>query len=126
MSRALKESTAQTITGLMVIIAIVGLVGGIAKQESNPGHVQTAINSQQQVTELSYHGQNGVNALTLLKKYAQITTKHYSFGDFVVSIDGTVGNGPKYWTLYVNNKQSDVGASDYITKNDDTITWKLQ
>jgi hypothetical protein len=44
----------------------------------------------------------------------------------VTSIDGTFGNGPKYWTFYVNGKQADVGASSYVTKSSDNIMWKLQ
>jgi hypothetical protein len=62
----------------------------------------------------------------LLEKHATIQAKHYSFGYFVTSIDGVVGNGPKYWTFYVNGKEASVGASSYVTKNSDRINWKLQ
>jgi hypothetical protein len=67
-----------------------------------------------------------VNAFVLLKKYALVQAKHYSFGYFVSSINGVAGNGPKYWTLFVNGKESSVGASSYITKSSDKITWKLE
>ncbi|MGH7234405.1 MAG: DUF4430 domain-containing protein, partial [Candidatus Saccharimonadales bacterium] len=32
----------------------------------------------------------------------------------------------KYWTFYVNGKEASVGASSYVTKNSDRLTWKLQ
>ena len=111
---------------VIIVVALAGVGGGIWAYSNNPGNVHTTLNSQKQTTQISYQGQNGVNALTLLKKYATVKTKHYSFGDMVTSIDGTVGNGPKYWTFYVNNKEASVGAGSYTTKNSDTITWKLQ
>jgi hypothetical protein len=55
-------------------------------------------------TQISYQGQDGRDALSLLKQHAEVKTKHYSFGDQVVSINGVSGNGPKYWTFYVNGK----------------------
>jgi len=118
-------------TKIFIIAAII-VVGGAAGGSwalvvNSPSHkVQTVTNVAHQITQITYHGQNGVNALTLLKKHAHVQTKHYSFGDMVTSIDGTPGNGPKYWTFYVNGKEANVGAGSYTTKNSDTITWKLQ
>jgi hypothetical protein len=112
------------ILAAIVIIVAVGL--GVYVQTKNSGDVQTLTNSQHQITQISYKGTNNVNAYVLLKKYAVVQAKHYSFGYFVTSINGVAGNGPKYWTMYVNGKESNVGASDYITKDSDTITWKLQ
>jgi uncharacterized protein DUF4430 len=113
---------------LVIVIAVAGIGAGVLAYVANsPSHkVQVVANAQHQTVQLSYKGQNGVDALTLLKKHAAVQTKHYSFGDFVTAINGSVGNGPKYWTFYVNGKESNVGASSYSTKNGDTITWKLQ
>jgi len=108
----------------VIIIVATGL--GIYVQNKDTGHVQTVTNSQQQITQISYDGKNGVDAYTLLKSYASVQAKHYSFGYFVTAIDDVKGSGPKYWTFYVNGKESNVGASSYITKNSDKITWKLQ
>jgi len=55
-----------------------------------------------------------------------VQTKHYSFGDMVVSVNGTPGTGPKYWTFYINGKMAEVGAGSYTTKASDVISWKLQ
>ncbi len=112
---------------IAALVVVIGAGAGIGVYEQDQsGHVKTVTNSQHQLTRISYSGKNGVNAFSLLQKYAKVQSKHYSFGEFVTSINGEAGNGPKYWTLYVNGKQATVGASAYITKNSDTVTWKLQ
>ena len=108
------------------VIAALGL-GSWAYVANSPSHkVDVVTNVQHQITQLSYKGQAGQNALTLLKKHATIATKHYSFGDMVTSIDGMKGAGPKYWTFYVNGKMAEVGAGSYVTKAGDTLMWRLQ
>jgi hypothetical protein len=110
----------------IAIIIIAGVSIGIYAHDINSGQVQLTANSQHQLTEISYDGKNGENAYTLLKKYADVQAKHYSFGYFVTSINGVPGNGPKYWTFFVNGKESSVGASSYTTKSSDKISWKLE
>lgn len=123
MSRAAILKT--TIISAVVATAI-GL-GTWAYVGNLPSHKVTAIvDARNKVTELSYKGQEGRDALALLRQHAKVATKHYSFGDQVVSINGTEGSGPKYWTFYINGKMAEVGANSYITKNSDTLTWKLQ
>ena len=111
---------------LPVFILVFGAGVAIWSHGVNPDHVQVVKNSQSQTTEISYKGETGKGALTLLKTHAQVQVKHYSFGDLVVSINGSAGNGPKYWTFYINGKEAQVGAGAYITKNNDTLSWKLQ
>ena len=110
----------------ILLVMVAGFGVGLWVHETNASHVQTVTNARHQITQISYRGEAGVNALALLKTHAQVATKHYSFGDFVTSIDGVKGNGPKYWTFYVNHKESNTGAGAYITKTSDTLTWKLQ
>jgi len=112
---------------ILAAVIVVASLGAWAYVGNLPSHRVSAVtNTAHQVTQISYQGQNGVNALALLKKHAAVTTKHYSFGDMVSSIDGTSGNGPRYWTFYLNGKEASVGAGSYVTKNSDHITWKLQ
>jgi hypothetical protein len=125
MSRVAQVLKSKVIITLAVIIVMAGVGLGIYSQ-NNSGQVQTTTNSQHQLTQISYDGKNGVNAFTLLKKYARVQAKHYSFGYFVTSINDAAGNGPKYWTFFVNGKEASVGASSYITKSSDKITWKLE
>lgn len=109
-----------------VIIAALGF-GGWAYVANSPSHKVIAVtNAQHQLTQLSYRGHSGQNALALLKKHADVQTKHYSFGDLVTTINGIKGAGPKYWTFYVNGKMAQVGAGSYTTKSTDTLMWKLQ
>jgi hypothetical protein len=117
-------------TKLLLLIAAILIVGGsigiAAYIHNQTNGARTVTNAQHQLSQISYNGQNGVNAYVLLKKYATVQAKQYSFGIFVSAINGVVGDGPKYWTLYVNGKMSNVGASSYITKNSDKLTWELQ
>ncbi len=108
---------------LVPLVIIGGVVGAVTSHSASPAHV---VKQQTQTVDISYPGQSGKNALDLLKKYASVETKHYSFGDQVISINGTPGKGPKYWSFYVNGKLSNVGASTYVTKSSDKIEWKLQ
>ena len=111
---------------VVVLIAALGL-GGWAYIANSPSHkVDVVTNAQHQLTQLSYKGQSGQNALALLKKHATVATKHYSFGDMVTSVNGVNGTGPKYWTFYINGKMAEVGAGSYVTKNGDTLMWRLQ
>src|ERR1039458_7583105 len=114
MSRVAQKTQAKVVS--LVVLGVLLVVGGgsWAVIGNSTGHkVQTTVNAQQQITYISYHGQNGQNALSLLKKHAQVQTKHYSFGDEVIVIDGSKGTGPKYWTFYINGKEADVGAGAY-------------
>jgi hypothetical protein len=114
------------LTSVAVIVLLAGAGTALYVHDKNSGGVQTTTNSQHQLTQISYDGKNGVNAFVLLKKYAVVQAKHYSFGYLVTSINGVAGNGPKYWTFFVNGKEASVGASSYITKSSDTITWRLE
>lgn len=117
---------AKIVTLAAAVIVVVGL-GTWVYASNLPSHkVSTIVNAAHQTTQISYQGQDGFNALALLKKHASVVTKHYSFGDMVSSIDGTPGNGPKYWTFYINGKEASVGAGSYVTKNGDHLMWKLQ
>jgi len=126
MSRPTHRPNIKIIVASVVALAAIG-GGSWAYVSNSPSHKVTAVvNAQHQLTQLSYQGQQGQNALQLLKKHATVQTKRYSFGDLVTAINNVAGNGPKYWTFYVNGKQASVGAGAYATKNSDLIMWKLQ
>lgn len=126
MGRTAQLLKSNVIAIVAFVVLLSGVAGGAWYHHVHANHLQTVTNSQHQLTEVSYHGENGGNALTLLKKYAHVQTKHYSFGDMVTSINGVSGNGPKYWTFYVNGKEASVGAGSYTTKSSDIVTWRLQ
>lgn len=120
---------ARTLQKPIVIFAVVGLaiVGFGTQLGYNHYHQAATVTTENtKTTYVRYDGVAGQNALDLLKKYTTVQTKHYSFGDQVTSINGTEGNGPKYWSFYLNGKLADVGAGSYTTKDGDKIEWKLQ
>jgi len=125
MSRVAQQIKAKILI-LPVLILVFGAGVAIWSHGVNPDQVHVTKNAKSQTTEISYKGETGVDALTLLKQHAQVQTKHYSFGNLVTAINGTAGNGPKYWTFYINGKEAQVGAGAYITKNSDILDWKLQ
>jgi hypothetical protein len=59
----------------------------------------------------------------------QMSAKNYpGMGYFVEEING-VKNNPTantYWFMYVNDQSAQVGASQYILKPNDIITWKYE
>ena len=126
MSRVALTKPIKIVVAAVIAVALLGGGAGAYIVNASAHQVNTVTNAQHQLTEISYHGQQGVDALTLLKQHATVTVKHYSFGDLVTSINGSAGNGPKYWILYINDKESQVGAGAYTTKDGDTLKWKLQ
>ena len=115
---------------IVVIIAVIGIIFAF-KQKTvlAPTRSDDQSNLQQQApastTTIEYQGQDGKTAFDLLKATHTLETKHYSFGDMVVSIDGITPDAQHFWALYVNGSMSQVGASDYVTKSTDKIKWQL-
>lgn len=81
----------------------------------------------QTAEHVSYRGQDGKNALDLLKAGHEVEVKVYSgIGEFVDGIDGLKSDAQHFWSFYVNGKQATVGAGSYITKAADVIEWKFE
>jgi hypothetical protein len=49
-----------------------------------------------------------------------------SLGVFVEKINGVKGESGKYWIYYVNDKQAQVGVSNYVLKEGDIISWRQE
>jgi hypothetical protein len=112
---------------IIVVIALFGVVYAFTRTAKAP-----ITDTQQQASQnvaangVSYAGMDGRNALDLLKVFHKVDTKDTSFGPMIVGIDGVTPDSTHYWAFYVNGKLADVGANSYITKNSDTIEWKLE
>ena len=118
---------------LTVAVIVAGSAGAWSAQVNHQNEIknqaaiaQAAAKAAEPKTDYTYKGVEGKTALDLLKAQQKVTVKTFSFGDQVISINGLEGNGPKYWTFYVNGKMADVGAGAYQTKASDTIEWKLE
>lgn len=79
----------------------------------------------QEVQTLTYRGETGKDALTILKEKA---TVEQSTSGLVTSINGRKAQDSKheYWAFYINGKLADVGPAAYETKPSDTILWKIE
>lgn len=96
----------------------------INKNTTNNVEIKDEKNSAN--NEISYKGKTNTTALSLLEKNAEIKTSGSGKNAFVTTINGVTAN-PKnqYWAFYINGKSATVGAGSYITKDSDTIIWKL-
>jgi hypothetical protein len=123
-------------TIIALVVALIGTTGLVvalhtpnAKVTVTP-HQQQAQSEQPKpapATRISYKGEDGKNALDLLKQHVHVTTKQSSYGEYVDSINGVQGGtGGKYWAFYVNGAQAPVGAGSYTTKSGDNIEWKFE
>lgn len=87
---------------------------------------ERSIEKLAQTCEITYQGSEGNTALDLLKSSYNVETKSFSFGEMVQSINGVSSPATHFWAFYVNGKQAETGADSYISKDTDTITWKLE
>lgn len=110
------SSSILLIIGLTVAGASCGLTTTVQKT------VNTTVNTVKQQV-VNYTGQEGKNALDLLKSGHTVDVSDQGF---VNAIDGVKPGDHQFWALYVNGKQAEVGAKDYITKKGDTVEWKLE
>lgn len=80
---------------------------------------------QSDTNTFSYKGEDGQDALTLLRSKTDVEQDK---SGLVISINGKKADSSKreYWAFYVNGELSSSGPKDYITKNDDLIEWKVE
>jgi hypothetical protein len=113
-------------TGLYAVIALLVVFGAfLLSPVSKKSVTVDASVEQTQNTEVIYKGQEGKNAMELLKASHQVETTHYDFGDMVNAIDGVKPDAEHFWSFYINGQAATVGADAYQSKSSDTITWKL-
>jgi uncharacterized protein DUF4430 len=113
----------KSITIIALILVVLAGVGLYVKDFSPSHSSETITPSVKQITTLTYKGENGKDALTLLKQHATIKQNH---SGLVISIDGTQPTGHNYWAFYINGKYASVGPASYKTKNSDTLFWKIE
>jgi hypothetical protein len=108
---------------IFLIIALVATVaaGCSIKKASNSSNNQST-----QSSTIAYKGQQGRTALDLLKSNYKVDTQTFSSGEFVKTINGITPDKDHYWSLFINGKESTVGAGQYVTKDGDSVEWKLQ
>lgn len=115
-------------TGLVLVLMALILAFGlylIFRAPQTPIKDSTA--TTQSENEVTYQGVEGKNAVELLKQQALVETKTYEgLGELVVSINGKASTENQFWVFYINGAPAEVGASTYVTKATDVITWKYE
>src|SRR5262245_55183622 len=113
---------------IFIIIVVIALIGVVYALTRKPVLAPTISQTQNQddpyatnLNLIEYKGQDRKNALDLLKASHMVEAKHYSFGDMVIGIDGVSPDANHFWAMYINGEFSQVGASQYMTKNSDSI-----
>ncbi len=112
------------------ILVIAGLiVGGViwANRGNSAPRVSDTNTATQPTTSLTYKGKAGITALALLQQAAKVSMTGTGDMAYVTTINGTTADSAKkqYWEFDVNGASASVGAGTYVTKDTDTITWKL-
>jgi len=77
--------------------------------------------------QITYKGKNNKTALSLLQGITKVSMSGTGEMAYVTGISGVNADSSKnqFWAFNVNGKEATVGAGSYITKDTDTITWKL-
>ena len=111
------------VVAMVIVLAIFGFIGFFAAGKSD---VNTDSNTQAvaAIQAIAYDGEDGQNALDLLKSKAEIQTQDSSIGVFVISINGISNSEDHFWMFYVNGELAQVSADQYTTKNGDKIEWR--
>ena len=126
----------KTIVGSVIAAALV--LGGVTtalriqsqqtEQKNQAADAKQAKAAALHRTDITYTAKAGITSLDQLKTESKdVVTKQSTYGEYVDSIEGSVGgtNG-KYWSFYVNGTMSEVGAGTYIQKGGEQIEWKFQ
>lgn len=104
---------------LLATLSLFSLGSNFKQEQTNHISVTPIQNS------VSYKGEEGKDALVLLKQKYSVTQ---GASGLVVGINGKKADSKnrEYWAFYVNGKMANVGSSDYETKNEDLIEWKIE
>ncbi len=112
------------------VLVLVGVVTGGAIYLNQPKNeiIETQQGTELELVnnELTYPGEDGKTALILLEENATIEMTGIGEMAYVTTINNVKADSTKeYWQFIVNGKSASVGAGSYITKDSDSITWKL-
>lgn len=117
------------IIGVVLVTILVNVGLGLYLQskvsEKETASTQVAVVTKAAVKDtFSYKGEEGVDGLTLLKKKSTVSQ---NASGLVIKIGDRVVSEKKreFWAFYVNGKFSEVGPSEYVTKDTDKIEWKI-
>lgn len=113
------------LSGFLFVI-ILGAMLWSGQYKPSPSHlVPTPTLEQSSADTLRYAGEEGVDALSLLKKAAPVEQDR---SGLVVSINGRKADNSKkeYWSFFINGQMAQVGPAEYQTTDKDFIEWRIE
>ncbi|MFA6493274.1 MAG: DUF4430 domain-containing protein [Patescibacteria group bacterium] len=135
MDKTNKENSSWGVGNFIAIIILAGIliIGGsflgnsVLKKQAQQSVAGTQFEFQPVVEKtITYDGQNGKNALEILKASHKVESQDSSIGVFVIGIDETQSQDNKYWMLYSDGKLVTVGADQYQTKDGEKLEWRYE
>jgi hypothetical protein len=115
------------IAALVVVLAVTGVIlyqNGVIFPKKAASGTQTTVTA---VKTITYKGHDRVTALVLLQQVNTVVTSGADDSLLVTSINGIKADSTKNqsWAFYVNGAKITASPASYITKDGDTIEWKL-
>lgn len=117
---------------LIVVLFIVAPSGTVTVPVDSSNTNSAAVNENantslpQAFAIFTYQGQEGKTAFALLDELYEVEYQQFDFGPLVKSIEGEASSDSRFWLYYVNGEQAQIGADQYVTKDGDTILWRLE
>ncbi len=110
---------------LLIVIGLLAMGANYISQQSSAPTQNPTVHEDIQPSTFAYKGEEGRDALSLMKEK---TSVEQDASGMVISINGRKADSTKkeYWAMYVNDRMSQVGPADYMTKSSDIILWKIQ
>ncbi len=111
---------------LIIILVLLGTLAFFSlNSHANLVKVNNALVPTVVKNTFSYKGENGKDALSILKEK---TAVEQNGSGLVVVVGGKKADDKQkeYWAFYVNGKMADVGPADYKTTDKDLIEWKIE
>jgi hypothetical protein len=132
--KGIKEMTKKIITYILIVIVAVGIIVGgfyayqqLSKTDDTIAPiVSEKCNASSDGKTITYNGKEGSTAMALLIENCTVESNGTGESAFITSINGVkASSSNEGWMYKINGTDAMVGAGQYITKNDDVITWTL-
>jgi len=123
----------QVLIYIGIVVLLIGLIGGgfyiyqlnTKKTDETPVVATKTCPTSNEGRTITYTGKEGVSVLYLLEQTCDTLSSGTGASAFVTTINGLAAGAKEFWSFEVNGEMAAVGAGSLITKDGDTIVWKL-